>query len=237
MGEENGVLIDNLSIALDSADEVVRLSGLKAFKKAFRTPTPFQSAIVELIQALKDENVYVRYHSAETLHDIGGAELAVEPLIEALKDKHEFVRRCAANSLGWRGNERAVEPLIEVLSDSDIGAAEYAGMALVIIGGVRVIDLLLRVLKDNDYRKNRHIVIRTLGDIGDNRAVEPLIEVFKVALKDDDGYIEIEIAKALGKIGDVRGAEPLREAIIDDELNRCFHLALKKIEDNNLEEE
>jgi len=50
---------------------------------------------------------------------------------------------------------------------------------------------------------------KSLGRIGDKRAVEPLIE----ALKDEDSTIVSEAARALGKIGDKRAVEALTEAL------------------------
>jgi HEAT repeat protein len=46
-----------------------------------------------------------------------------------------------------------------------------------------------------------------LGEIGDNRAVEPLIS----HLKDSDSYVRYETAQALGMIGDMRALQPLDE--------------------------
>ena len=48
--------------------------------------------------------------------------------------------------------------------------------------------------------------------VGDERAVEPLIEV----LKDEDGHIRSGAAWALGKIRDKRAEEPLVEALKDE---------------------
>jgi hypothetical protein len=50
---------------------------------------------------------------------------------------------------------------------------------------------------------------KELGEIGDARAVEPLIE----ALDDKQILVRTEAAKALGKIGDTRAVEPLLETM------------------------
>jgi len=48
-----------------------------------------------------------------------------------------------------------------------------------------------------------------LGEIGDKRAVEPLIQ----ALKEGNHYLQRAAADALGKIGDSRAVEPLIQAL------------------------
>ncbi|GAI50615.1 unnamed protein product, partial [marine sediment metagenome] len=55
-------------------------------------------AVEPLIQALKDEDEFVRSHAAEALENIGDAR-AVEPLIQALKDKERSVRFAAEAAL------------------------------------------------------------------------------------------------------------------------------------------
>jgi HEAT repeat protein len=52
-----------------------------------------------------------------------------------------------------------------------------------------------------------------LGEIGDSRAVEPLIK----ALGDKDEYVREAATKALGMIADVRAVEPLIEVLWDED--------------------
>ena len=73
-----------------------------------------EPAVEPLIQALKDEDSFVREGAAEALGKIGDKR-AVEPLINALKDEDRDVREAAAEALGEIGDKRAVEPLIHVL--------------------------------------------------------------------------------------------------------------------------
>lgn len=58
---------------------------------------------------------------------------------------------------------------------------------------------------------------RTLGKIGDARAVEPLIQALK---EDSDWSVRHEAVEALGEIGDAREIEPLAATL--DYLNRWF---------------
>ena len=54
-----------------------------------------------------------------------------------------------------------------------------------------------------------------LGQLGDPRAVEPLVK----ALGDDDRYVRIAVATALGQLGDPRAVEPLVKALGDDNID------------------
>lgn len=53
-----------------------------------------------------------------------------------------------------------------------------------------------------------------LGEIGDPRAVDPLIE----ALKDEYSRVRSSAARALGEIGDPKAVDPLTEALKDEYL-------------------
>ena len=67
----------------------------------------------------------------------------------------------------------------------------------------------------------RKAAVATLGKIGDERAVEPLIGV----LSDDDWRVRWSAAEALGKIGDERAVEPLIEVLSYDDGDENVHEA------------
>ena len=75
-------------------------------------------AVEPLIQALKEEDEYVRPEVAKVLGNIRDLR-AVEPLVQALKDEDWAVRGTAAKALGNLGDKRAIEPLVEALRDED----------------------------------------------------------------------------------------------------------------------
>ena len=89
----------------------------------------YWAVIVErLIEALKDENKYVRWGAAGALGELGDVR-AVEPLIEALKDKDSNVREMVTCALEKIGNCVTVEPQIRVPKDEgkgDFGEEEVA---------------------------------------------------------------------------------------------------------------
>jgi HEAT repeat protein len=72
--------------------------------------------------------------------------------------------------------------------------------------------LLVRQLKDDDLRF-RAGAARRLGNLGDHRAVDSLIQ----ALGDQKSLVRAAAAEALGKLGDPRAVDPLSEALGDRE--------------------
>ena len=131
-------------------------------------------AVDPLIQALKDENVYIRRGAAEALGKIGDAR-AVEPLIRAWNT--------ASLTYGV---------------DKDEALSRHAAEALVKIGGPAVEPLIQHLKKQKEFKNwdTRRGAAEILGKIGDARAVEPLTK----ALKDPNEYVQTSAKWALDKI-------------------------------------
>jgi HEAT repeat protein len=135
-----------------------------------------KEAIPAFVAALKNKNINVRLGAAEMLGKLGDAR-AVDPLVTVLKDKKykefdnkKYLRRKAAEALGEIGDARAMEPLAEALTDEDSEVKRAAAEALVRIGPAAV-ELLITVLKE----RSEWYAAWALGQIGDARAVEPLV--------------------------------------------------------------
>ena len=210
-----------------------------------------EGAIEALIRDLKDDNPNVQKKSAKALGKKGDKN-AVEPLIQALKDGEWELQRNAAEALGTIGGERAIDALIHALKeDKDSYAQDKAGLALGKIGEPAVEPLIQAINDENEARGGiaeeritiiggcREIMAKALGTIGDERAVEYLIQILKDgsanvrevaakalgkigepavkplinALKDEDEDVVREAVCALGKIGDARAVEPLIQAL------------------------
>lgn len=62
----------------------------------------------------------------------------------------------------------------------------------------------------------RSSTILTLGKLGDQRALQPIIE----ALQDEEHYVRCSAAEALGEIGDDLAILHLIDALNDDERSR-----------------
>ena len=100
--------------------------------------------------------------------------------------------------------------------------------------GVMLDDIKLPLVQDVRTWEDWAWVVRkaaaqVLGEIGDVRAVEPLI----VALKNKHEDLRKTAAEALGKIGDARAVEPLRVALKDEDrdVRKAAAKALGKIGD------
>jgi len=167
----------------------------------------------------------------------------VEGLTKALTDKDSGVRKEAAEALerlGWKPRDDiekvyyliakrewddlaglggpAVESLIQALKDEDQDVRTGAAEALRKIREPAV-DPLIKALKD-EKSDVQGVVAECLGEIGDARAVEPLIEVLMkgwgVWSIEEDGALVPSggIDKGLSLIGE-RAVEPLIQALKD----------------------
>lgn len=173
-----------------------------------------QRAFDPLLGMLKKRNESVRAAAAEALGKLGDPR-AIEPLIKVLKDKKEIVRQYAAWALGQIGDPVAVPHLIIALRGKRIFEyEEYITSveifnALVAIGEPAV-DLLLQAVSNKKNNKYiRSFCIGALGQIGNSRAVETLID----ALNDKKKWVRWQAAKALGAIGDSRAVPFLVAAL------------------------
>lgn len=183
-------------------------------------------AVEPLIKVLRAGPGAQRASAVVALGRIGDAR-AVEPLIAALGDERGDVRFYAAEALGKIGDARAVGPLIAALDDPGViyggSVAEAAAAALAefesaaaraavarwrdvweIPGDTGQAATLIERLH-NPAWEARHVAATMLGELGDVRAVEPLI----VALDDLDPAVQQAAAEALGKLGDPRAVEHL----------------------------
>ncbi|MGD1996106.1 MAG: HEAT repeat domain-containing protein [Anaerolineae bacterium] len=158
-------------------------------------------AVVPLTGALHDEHSSVRRTAVEALGEIGDPQ-ALEPLVTILKDEDaNGVKKATAEALGKIGNPRAVEPLLIALRDQswairraaaealdqldwqptrdEVGAAYWLGKhrwdRCVEVGSPAVEPLIAALRKRE--RRGRKPAARALGEIGDERAVEPLIDI------------------------------------------------------------
>lgn len=128
---------------------------------------------------------------------------SVESLIAALKDTDMYVRIEAVKAFGKIGDPRAVGPLIELIVDCSIGAdarnklTEYIVVALGRIGEPALAPLLAIVDDKKAGGFYRATAIMAIGNIGNPRAIDPLVTV----LKNKELFCYEEAAIALGKIG------------------------------------
>ncbi len=188
-------------------------------------------------------------------------KVAVPALIVALKDDRSGVRRHAAILLGDTHDARAAQPLLDALKreaasvpQGRVSALQYPsissnclwiGDALVTLRNPQALDLLIDALKEQ-HEVVRAYVVRALGEMQDERAVEPLlamidddapvvrweaadalgkfrdahqktIESWIKLLSDSNAQVRLQTARALGNLGNTQAVEPLIQALSDQD--------------------
>lgn len=124
-----------------------------------------------------------------------------------------------AQTLTMGSEHRAVEPR----------PVEPAGEAILEEEKVKdEIDIQIDLLKDPDWVVRREAVI-TLGEMGDERCVEPLVR----ALRDGDWQVREAAIEALGMVGSP-AVDPLIKLLRDWDIRKAVIRALGKIKDERV---
>ena len=181
-------------------------------------------AVEALLLALEDDQIGVRTRAAEALGRIGDRR-AVEPLIAVLEGTGGLIsqskaaieallplRLAVVRALGQIGDPQAFVPLITALADGIAGVRGAALEALRQAGDPKttlLADALVALRDGPGYAE----AARTLGEMADRRAVQPLVALLDSYWTSTHRYA----AGALGQIGDLRAIEPLGVALKDRE--------------------
>lgn len=163
---------------------------------------------------------------------------AVPSIITVLEDSNFTRRYVAAWALGEIGHPDGIPALIKALDDDAQLVRRYATSSLIKFNQAAV-DLLVMELETASDRAAEGI-IRVLGDIGDRRALNPLLkriagpvrsEVFLAlgklrdpraeqalitGLSDPDWQVRMNAAMAIGPVGGPASEAPLRRALEDE---------------------
>ncbi len=163
---------------------------------------------------LRSNDSSKRLQAVEKLEQ-SGSKHAVAMLIDALRGLYGYrdVPERAFMALVKIG-PAAVEPLIAVLEGYFHQDVKKRAVEALVKIGTAAVEPLSAVLKDKDkdnYWDVQSRVAMALGNIGDARAVEPLI----AALKDSHTIVQWNVVEALEKIGDARAVNPLIAALKD----------------------
>jgi HEAT repeat protein len=218
--------------ALRDTDRSVRDAATRALM------TIGHASIEPLIECLKDTNTTVQECAAAILSNVGNHQV-VDAFVEILGSPNWIVRMHAAKGLGRIRDVRAVAPLIPLLQDKVKAVREDAAKALAEIGHAAVPDLipllkhsewlvrlhtvealgqiksrssvepLLFVMFNDPDVSVREDAARSLGSIGDSRAVE-----FLMVAMGNKG-VRLRAIEALGEIKDCRAISALIEVIED----------------------
>jgi HEAT repeats len=123
-----------------------------------------------------------------------GNDKAIDLLIGALA-RHDGVARAAARELGRLSHPKSFGPLIALLEQADV--RQSAAEALVRIGA-QAVEPLMAALK-SAQPAGRQEAAQVLGEIGDKRALDSLIEIVQA---DDNYAVRASAATALGQLKD-----------------------------------
>jgi len=134
--------------------------------------------------------------------------VAEQPLIRLLDDSDELVRQSAAYALGANDSRRCVPRLIALAT--------------------RPVQMPSREADPEAwaeaYPYDSCAAVDALGQLGDPRAVQPLI--FLIESQGADGPMYDEAVRALGLLGDYRGAQVVRQAFESARFDGVFADAL-----------
>lgn len=178
------------------------------------------AAVEPLINALSDESICGL--AIQALREIKDPR-AVQPLTNVLRNPRHG--RSAAEALGEIGDPRAIEPLIAVLGDENV--AYGAMIALGQLKASAAVPPLLAMLTPGLNESVKSQLIKTLGEIGDARAAEPLLAQMR---RSSDIWRQT-ILGALGGIPDTRAVAALVEALKskDERFQRAATLAFRQV--------
>jgi len=130
---------------------------------------------------------------------------AVKPLVEALKDSDKTIRNTVAKALCGIADPIGLFPVI--MSDIDDELRDKAAMILCRTPTPDTVDQFIDALSNSNV-SIQHSAAVALGDIGDPRAVGPLLR----ALNMQNGRFYV-ICVALGKLRDPRAVLPLMKIV------------------------
>jgi len=156
------------------------------------------SAINPLIGvARKDRDPYIRFEAVRNLRIIGvGYPKVLELGLSALKDGSRDVRAQAAWLLGNFQDDRSIRPLLRATADAHWSVRESAEIALLNFGKA-AIPQMIDALSSKTWT-TRFRAARLLGEMGDERAIDPLERI--ISQKGEHKQVRQVVQQALEKL-------------------------------------
>jgi HEAT repeat protein len=137
-----------------------------------------EEAIDEVAQRLDDDEIEIRKRAAVFMGELT-AERALDLLARALKDPEPLVREQSLKSLSSFPIERSCQIALSALKDEDIRVMTTAVTTLGEIGHPSAMQSLIDLMLEEGYEEARAWAAWSLGEIGDKRAIGPLMEACK----------------------------------------------------------
>lgn len=189
---------------------------------ANETPT-----VDSMIAALESHDVEVRTQARLRLMRMGAQ--VMEPLIAASKSQTQYQCWEATRVLAEMSDTRCMWALIEGLGHSEPLVGQIAASALGRYGD-KAVTALLDILPRAPFMVQLQIA-RSLREINDLRAVEPLMDLLETT---DSSVLRYTIVQTLGSLGDPV-AVPLIKRFANDEdhhVRKRVRMALERLELN-----
>jgi len=198
----------------DQLASIAKSSDSKVREAAYSTLVQVASSgsISHVCKGLYHDDPEIRKSCVAALESTKSPD-AIDGLVQALQDHDMSVAAAAAAALGEIGGERTVEPLIAVLNVAAIGGAVNAALDFIFKNATTAErQPIEKIVALANFVRVAAIV--SLGQIGDKRAVKPLLAL----LKDDDELISVVAIEALGSIGSMEAVVPLCERLPEADL-------------------
>lgn len=167
-------------------------------------------AVKRLSMMLDEESPAFRLLATSVLGQIKSEE-AVEPLLKCLSSGPAEIRRAAAAALWNIKSVKSISALGRALKDEDSEVRRLAAGALGNVGSADSLASLTGLLVEETVVPVRVEVLRALGRLGDQRALDSVL----AQVKDTDPMVRVEAVRALGFIKDMASEKALVEALSD----------------------
>lgn len=164
-----------------------------------------ERAVPFLLEEVGTDDRIRREHVIAALGNLK-AKKAAAPIAKILGDRSLQRRYVAAWALGEIGDPATLSSLVKALDDSDGEVRRHTVRALIRFGGAAVPPLVAYLPRATP--RGATGAIRALGDLGDPRAVGPL-------LAQVNGSLRQEVFPALGKLKDPRAEAALVAGLED----------------------
>ncbi len=133
------------------------------------------------------------------LKKIGTAEASTVAL-PALKSNDELVRATAASAVVWLPGNEAVAVLLPLLADKSEFVRREGSLALGKVGDPTAALSLIQLAENEKVLEVKNAAIIALGNIGESRAIKPLVEILSEKPKEDAEVTRRSAARSIGQI-------------------------------------
>lgn len=192
MNEADDYLINEVFWALSrTKDKGIIAEMIDAYSTGdYSVKTPIEEAIAnaenkkvlaKLKELAKSDDKYIRASAVLTLSYTSAGD-AEKHAVALVKSGDPFLKEVGADALGICGYKASVAPLIKLLNDPDEDVVTASCYALTEVsrktGNRNMVDPLIKLMKSPNHNLASKAA-SSLGVIGDEKALEPMLKLFK----------------------------------------------------------